>query len=136
MKPRHDFFLKEIQRGDNFIVVEIADVEHTHEVIRADLLHLRRDLARDAVRVAGDHIAGVDQAIPIELGKIAPLAVTFAEVVERTFRGQGCHQPLVHRSLVDRFVKAAIKDCEKIAHRRLGDLLRLFIGLIDVYMTA
>ena len=67
-------------------------MEHAHEVIRADLLHLRRDLAGDAVRVAGDHIAAVDQTLPIELGKIASLSVTFAEVVERPFRGQGRHQ--------------------------------------------
>ena len=63
-------------------MVEIADMEHAHEVIRADLLHLRLDLASNAVRVTGDHITGADQTIPFELGKIATLPVAFAEVAE------------------------------------------------------
>src|SRR4030095_9262475 len=55
---------------------------------------------------------------------------------EGPLRGEPRGQPLSHRVLVARFVEAAVKDREKITHRRLGDLLCLFIGLIDVDMAA
>ena len=60
VESRHDLFLEEIERVDHFVVVEIADVEHTHEVVGADLLHLILDLLGDAVGIAGDQIAGFD----------------------------------------------------------------------------
>ena len=116
---------------------EIADVEHPHEMISANLLHLIQDLARYSIGIAGDEVAGANKTVPVELRKIESLPIALAKIIERSFRCQGRHQPLLVRgSLVDRLVEAAIEDGEKIAHRRLGDLLRLFIGLIDVYMTA
>ena len=61
--------------------------------VRRRAEHRRGDLAEaaaDHILVgtvlddrAGDHIAGADQAIPVELGKIAPLSVAFAEVVRQ-----------------------------------------------------
>src|SRR5262245_50762219 len=103
---------------------------------RADLLHLCSDLVRDAVRISRDRVPRAQQPIPVKLGKITSLSVAFPEIVKRTFCGQSSRQPLRHRVLVDGFVEATIKDGEEIAHGRLGDLLRLFIGFINVYMTA
>ncbi len=37
---RHDLFVKEVQRGNDLAMRKVADVEHTHEVIGADLAHL------------------------------------------------------------------------------------------------
>src|SRR5215475_6779469 len=103
---------------------------------RADLLHLCSDLVRDAVRISRDHVPRAQQPIPVKLGKITSLSVAFPEIAKRTFCGQSSRQPLRHRVLVDGFVEATIKDGEEIAHGRLGDLLRLFIGLVDVDMAA
>ncbi len=61
---------------------EIADVEHSHEMVRADLLHLAVNLLRDAVGIARDQVAGIEQAIPIELGKIETLSVALAKIIE------------------------------------------------------
>ncbi len=36
----HDLFMKEVQRGNDLAMREVADVKHTHEVIGADLAHL------------------------------------------------------------------------------------------------
>ena len=88
MQSRHDLFFEKVERRDDFVVGEIADMEHAHEMVGADLLHLVLDLTRDAVRIAGDQIATVDQPLPVELGKIASLSVSFAEIIERSFRGQ------------------------------------------------
>ena len=43
---------------------EVTDVEHAHEVVRGDLLHLILNLARNAVGVAGDHITALYQIVP------------------------------------------------------------------------
>ncbi len=64
---------------------EVADVEHPHEVIGADLLHLLVDLPRDRIRTAGDDISGLQQAVPVEFGKIDARAIAFAKIVERPF---------------------------------------------------
>src|SRR6185503_3544465 len=37
---------------------------------------------------------------------------------------------------VDRFVKTAIEDAEKIGHCRCGEFTRLLVALVDVYVTA
>src|SRR5215467_3385212 len=105
-------------------------------MIGADLLHLVLDLARDAVRIPGDQVAAADQSIPVELGEIAPLAVSLAKIIERPLRGERGDQLLVHRSLVDRFVEAAVKDGEKIAHGGLAKLLSLLVRLVDIDVTA
>ena len=57
-QPRHDLSFEEIERVDNFVVVQVADVEHAHEMIGADLFHLRLDLLCDAIGIARDEIAG------------------------------------------------------------------------------
>ena len=87
VQSRHDLFFEKIERVDDFVVRQVADVEHAHEMIRADLLHLALNLFRNAVGIAGDQIAAVDKALPIELGKIMSLAVAFAEIAERAFAG-------------------------------------------------
>ena len=46
---------------------EVTDVEHAHEVIGADLLHLTLDLFRDAGGISRDQVTAVDQPLPIEL---------------------------------------------------------------------
>ena len=91
LQSRHDLFLEKIERRDDFVVGEVADVEHAHEVIGADLFHLVLDLARDTVGIAGDHITAAYQTIPIELGKIASLAVSLAEIIEGSFRRESSY---------------------------------------------
>ena len=54
LQSGHDLFLEEIERGDHFFMGEVADVEHAHEVVGADLLHLLLDLLGNAVGGAGD----------------------------------------------------------------------------------
>ncbi len=46
---RHDLFVKEVQRGEDHTVRGVSFVEHTHEVISADLPHLLTELAGDRV---------------------------------------------------------------------------------------
>jgi hypothetical protein len=67
-------------------VVQIADVEHAHEMAGADLIHLALNLFGDAVGIAGDEIAGAEKPVPVKLGKIAPFSVAFAEIIKRPFR--------------------------------------------------
>ena len=59
VKSWHDLFFEEIEGGNDFLMSEVANVEHAHEVIRADLLHLVLNLSRNAVGVAGDHITAL-----------------------------------------------------------------------------
>ena len=49
VQMRHDLFVKEVQRGEDHTVREVSFVEHTHEVISADLPHLLTELAGDRV---------------------------------------------------------------------------------------
>src|SRR2546425_2122864 len=106
-------------------------------MVGANLLHLIQDLARYSVGIAGDEVAGANEAVRVELRKIESLPIALAKIIERSFRCQGRHQPLLVRgSLVDRLVEAAIEDGEKIAHRRLGDLSRLLVRLVDVDVAA
>src|SRR5919108_2403667 len=112
-------------------------MKHAHEMSGADLCHLLLNLTGHRFRTAGYHIATADQAIPVALREIASLSVAFTKVVEGPFRRQSGHQPLlIRRSLVDRFVETTVKYSKKIAHCRLGGLLRLFIGLVDVDVAA
>lgn len=67
LKPRHDLFFEEIERVDDLFMGQVADVEHAHEMIRADLLHLTLDLFRDAGGISRDQVTAVDQPLPIEL---------------------------------------------------------------------
>src|SRR3990172_79536 len=53
LQPRHDFSFEEVERVDHLVVMQVADMEHAHEVIGADLFHLVLDLLGDAVGVAG-----------------------------------------------------------------------------------
>src|SRR5262245_29096994 len=109
LQSRHDLFFEKIERVDHFLVGEIADVEHAHEVICANLPHLALDLFGDRVWRAGDQIAAVDESIPVELGKIAPLAVSLAKIAEGAFRGERGGQFLSHGILVDRFIEATVE---------------------------
>jgi hypothetical protein len=44
LPPRHDLFFEVIERVDHFVVVQVANMEHAHEVVGADLFHLVMNL--------------------------------------------------------------------------------------------